>query len=147
MANVEVRDNVLWIKHIHGAGDLRSALEALPADATVQLKVDGEMGVWRKMKMNAHTNTPTPGLQPIGPAQKRWRELFRARHDNGGELVEIELADIGLALKLKASEKQSTSSPTSIERAAAWEAIKDLWRTGGWRSDAPYGPRDELYDR
>lgn len=148
MANVEVRDNVLWLKHIHGDPHLRDQLESLPAESTVQLKVDGALGVWRKMKANARTNAATPGLQPVGPAANHWRSLFRDARGGDGVLVEIELKDFALIAKDRSRRSASAASDvTPAERRAAWEAIKDIWRTGGWRSEAPYGPRDELYDR
>ena len=85
MAVVEVKDFVLWTKHIHGDAALRDRLLALAAGEVVRLVVDDFAGVWSKME-DGKNGVPTPGLKPIGPAQARWRELYRERR---GELVEI----------------------------------------------------------
>jgi uncharacterized protein (DUF1778 family) len=36
--------------------------------------------------------------------------------------------------------------PSDAERDAAWQALEELTKEG-WRSEAPYGDRDELHDR
>lgn len=149
MAHVEVRDNVIWTKHIHGDLKVRAVLEQLPAEGTMTLRVAGELGVWRKMRANATTGAHTPGLQPIGAAATRWRALYKAAKRDGGAVVDIEVpasspADVDVVLSMP-SLKLERASPE--ERRAAWEAIQDLWRTGGWRSDGAYGSRDELHER
>src|SRR5262249_50456430 len=106
--------------------------------------VDGRIGTWRKMSRNATTGASTPGLQPLGDAGKHWRELFRMHKEDGGAVVEIELvsSETGPLPAVKA--RWEEASPD--EREAAWEAFKAL-RQAGWRSDKPYGARDELYER
>ncbi len=36
---------------------------------------------------------------------------------------------------------------TTAERVAAIAALFEMAKREGWRSDRPYGPREELYDR
>lgn len=148
MAQVEVRDHVIWTKHIHGSRELQMTLDRLPAEQTLILRVAGEVGTWRKMRRNATTGAGTPGLQPVGPAASRWRTLYREAKRAGGALVDIELVQpLTESDPATFAPSRRRNGPTLEERAAAWEAIKELWRTGGLRSDAPYGPRDELHER
>ena len=145
MAQVEVRDYALWTKHIHGSESLKQRLESLAPDQTVVLRVAGEEGVWRKMSAYRTSGTPTPGLSPIGPMQARWGELYRRVKSAGGGVVEIELVgETGGAPAADTSTRWEMAS--EAEREAAWEALKALSQAG-WRSEGPYGPRDELYDR
>ncbi len=65
MSVVEVRDYVLWPKHIHGNASLRDELLALGAGALVKLVVDGFEGTWVKMD-DGKTGAPTPGLKALG---------------------------------------------------------------------------------
>ena len=84
---MEVRDFVLWPKHIHGTGDLKEALLDLKAGETVELVVNGYRGHWAKMA-DGKDGRPTPGLKPIGTARDEWHAL----KGRWGELVEIERA-------------------------------------------------------
>jgi hypothetical protein len=143
MAQVEVVDYLLWTKRIHGSLELKSALDALPPESTVRLKVAGRTGIWRKMSRNSTTGASTPGLQPLGEAGKHWRELFKAHKDAGGTVVEIELDDSEATTPSQMRERWEEASPEDQE--AAWEAFKAL-RRAGWRSERPYGARDELYE-
>jgi hypothetical protein len=131
-AQVEVRDRVLWIPHIHGGKALAERLERLAAGETTQLKVDGRVGVWEKMR-DRPDGSPTPGLKPIGAMGEHWRALFQKRRK-----ALVDIAD--------GAKSAQISARTDEERAAAWQAILDATRAG-WRSEAPYGPRDELYER
>jgi hypothetical protein len=148
MAQVEVRDRVMWTRHIHGDVGLQDALNELSAETTTTLRVAGELGVWRKMRANVTTGAPTPGLRPIGPAAIRWRELYKAAKAEGGAVVDIELAQSAPVSEQAEHEAPSLAweRASPQEQRAAWAAIKRLW-DAGWRSDAPYGPRDELYER
>ena len=84
---IEVRDFVLWPKHIHGTGNLKEALLALEAGEIVELVVNGYRGHWEKMA-DGKDGRPTPGLKPIGMAKKEWHGL----KDRWGDLVEIKRA-------------------------------------------------------
>lgn len=75
---VEVRDYVLWPKHIHGDLALRKELLALEAGAVIALMVDGTAGTWVKMD-DSRTGAPTPGLKALGAARDHWHGLFRSR--------------------------------------------------------------------
>lgn len=85
MSVVEVRDYVLWPKHIHGNVDLRDELLALDAGAIVKLVVDDFEGTWVKMD-DGKTGTPTPGLKALGNARLHWHGLFREQR---GAVVEV----------------------------------------------------------
>lgn len=85
MSVVEVRDYVLWPKHIHGNASLRDELLALGAGALVKLVVDGFEGTWVKMD-DGKTGAPTPGLKALGSAREHWHGLFRKRR---GAVVEV----------------------------------------------------------
>jgi len=82
---VEVRDDVIWIKHIHGTKKLKAILTSLEEGDVVRLKVDFFKGHWVKMQNNPN-GRPTPGIRPIGNAKTRWKDL-QAKH---GDLVTIE---------------------------------------------------------
>lgn len=72
---VEVRDHVLWVKHIDGAKRTLDWLFALPAGETVRLVVDGVSGDWRKMN-DGKDGRPTPGFIPIDEGSKaHWHGL------------------------------------------------------------------------
>lgn len=147
VAQVEVVDHLLWTKRVHGAPELRSKLEALEAGQTVMLKVAGEVGHWRKMSDNKTTGAPTPGLQPLGGSAAHWREIYRVSKSKGGALVDIQMIENwngDVSDLSRPAERWEVAPPQ--ERRAAWEAFKAL-RCAGWRSEAPYGPRDELYER
>jgi hypothetical protein len=77
MSVVEVRDYVLWPKHIHGNPKLRDELLALQAGALITLEVDGVTGTWVKME-DGNNGVPTPGLKALGTARDHWHGLFRA---------------------------------------------------------------------
>jgi len=145
MAQVEVKDYALWIKHIHGNELLKRHLETLEPNQTVVLRVGGDEGLWRKMSAYRTTGHSTPGLSPLGPMQATWRALYRSLKSKGGGLVDIELVkDTSPAGAEEAPSRWEMAS--EAEREAAWEAFKALSKAG-WRSEGPYGPRDELYER
>ena len=143
MAQVEIVDNVMWTKRVHGSPELRSALEALPPEATVRLKVAGRIGFWRKMARNSTTGAATPGLRPLGEAAGYWRQLFRAHKATGGTVVDVEMVSSESDASPQPSDRWERASVP--EREAAWQAFKAL-RHAGWRSEKPYGPREELYE-
>lgn len=87
MAMVEIRDHSIWIKHIHGTGDLKDKLMGLVEGDLIELKVDGFRGMWRKMD-DGKDGRKTNGIRGLGLSQKRWHAL----QDRRGELVEIEEA-------------------------------------------------------
>lgn len=86
---VEVRDHVLWVRHIAGGAELKTWLEQIPAGASIRLIVDGVAGDWRKMD-DGKDGRPTPGFKPVTePGRSRWYDL----QDRRGALVAFVLAD------------------------------------------------------
>lgn len=84
MGHLEIRDHVVWIKHIHQNEGLQKALIGLAAGQLVELKVDGIRGMWKKMD-DGKDGRQTPGIKPIGKARVRWHAL----QDRRGDLVPI----------------------------------------------------------
>ena len=87
-ATVEVRDHVLWTKHIRGDDAVKVALNTLGERSRVELEVDGFRGTWQKMNVGP-SGQPTPGIKPVGPARPHWHALVR---DRLGSTVTIALA-------------------------------------------------------
>lgn len=146
-AIVEIRDYSLWVKHIRGNEELSRALEALHPGELVHLSVGGYKGVWQK-KENGSNGLPTPGLKPLGEMRERWFRWFKERR---GEMVKIEL-DGEIARNSARTRRPAARIPleyptaSKAEQEAAWAALQaDM--NAGWRSEEPYGPRDELYER
>lgn len=79
MSFVEIRDHVLWAKHIHGNDSLKDEITGLDAGELIELEVDGFRGMWEKMDDGAD-GRPTTGIKPLGNARKHWHEL---QHDRG----------------------------------------------------------------
>jgi hypothetical protein len=149
MASTTVSDYVIWAKHIHDDPELAQRVLAMWAGQTIQLEVDGIRGTWRKMEDGAD-GRPTPGIRPVGAAQEVWRYLYRRRR---GEVVTLKVVDSnpGVAEASDAERRAKLVFPplgkTPEKRDAALQRFLALGREGQWRSDGPYGPRDELYDR
>jgi len=87
MSRVEIRDHVLWIKHIHQNSPLVKKLADLQAGDLVELEIDGFRGTWKKMD-DGKDGRQTPGIKPLGKAREHWHRL----QDRRGDLVSIELA-------------------------------------------------------
>ncbi len=84
---VEVKDNVIWLKHLHGDAGLASFLAELNVGEVKALRVDGFEGFWEKMA-DGKDGRPTPGIKPIGKARDHWNQLFVNKR---GDVVEIEV--------------------------------------------------------
>lgn len=85
MTTVEVRDDVIWLKHLNDELIGRE-LSILPAGRRLRLKVAGRVGIWEKMK-DGSDGRPTPGLRPVGEARAQWAKLQEHR----GEEVDFEV--------------------------------------------------------
>lgn len=145
-AAVEVRDYSLWIKHIRGNERLSRTLDGLRGGDLVRLSVGGYKGVWQK-KEDGSNGLPTPGLKPLGEMRARWFRWFKERR---GEMVKIELDEevsaSGRTWRAAARIPLEYPKASKAEQEAAWAALQaDM--NAGWRSEEPYGPRDELYER
>lgn len=88
IAMVEVRDFVIWVKHIHGNSKVRESLDKLDAGELIELRVDDCRGIWEKMN-EGKDGRPTPGIKPIGRAREKWHTLYA---DNRGDVVSITVA-------------------------------------------------------
>ena len=148
MASTTVSDYVIWAKHIHDDPELVQRVLAMWAGETIQLEVDGVRGTWRKMDDGAD-GRPTPGIRPVGSAQEVWRYLYKRRR---GEVVSLEMIESnpGVSEASEADRREkllfSALGKTQEERDVALHALLNFYKLG-YRSDEPYGPRDELYDR
>ncbi len=138
MANVTVSDVTIWTKHIHGDPALTEAIAALAAGQTVRLKIDGVSGAWCKMA-NGKDGRPTRGIRPLGAASDHWQKLFKERRK---DVVMIEL-------EVRTERGAIPIIPSPVSDAERQAAVESLLSFGGqgWKSDEPYGSRDELYDR
>ena len=148
MASTTVSDYVIWAKHIHDDPELAQRVLSMWAGETIQLEVDGVRGTWRKMDDGAD-GRPTPGIRPVGAAQEVWRYLYRRRR---GEVVSLRVVETrpGVSEASEAERRERLLFPplgkTQEERDAALQELLNFDKLG-YRSDGPYGPRDELYDR
>ena len=79
-----MRDHALWIKHIHGNEPLKEKLLELAGGELVQLEVDGQAGMWKKMD-DGKDGRPTPGIKGLAKARDHWHGLQESR----GEMVSI----------------------------------------------------------
>jgi len=137
MAQTIVSDFVIWTKHIHGDAQIEKRILGLREGETLDLKVDGVVGTWNRMK-DGKDGRPTPGIRPVGKAKDFWRELYDARR---GDLVSLELlgpADL--------NGPQNTLTRTSDSKREALEAYLAL-SGQGWRSEGRTFDRDEMHER
>ncbi|MDX2141843.1 MAG: DUF429 domain-containing protein [Rhodospirillaceae bacterium] len=84
---VQIRDHVIWFRHISGPSDLKSQISNLKSGAQIKLLVDGYAGNWQRMNAGP-SGAPVDGLKPIADTKKKWADLQSRR----GEWVEIKIA-------------------------------------------------------
>lgn len=89
MSFVQVRDYALWSDDIHGDKALQQRIGEMREGETIELKVEGCLGTWRRLR-NGAGGRPGPGLQAEGLAQSRWHEL---RNERRSGLATIEVCD------------------------------------------------------
>jgi hypothetical protein len=145
MASALVKDYVLWAKHIRDDPRLVDRVLRMQAGEKIELSVDGIAGTWAKMA-NGKDGTPTAGLRPLDRMKKVWGTYFRERKE---QIVEIRAGDDEGARSVARKPSLPVYPPlarTEEERRAAFEALMKI-AGQGWRSEGPYGPRDELYER
>jgi hypothetical protein len=76
VGTLEVRDSVVWIKHISGSNNLVDQMNSLEAGEQIELEIDGETGIWERMR-DGKDGRPTYGIKPVGPAKDMWEGLAR----------------------------------------------------------------------
>jgi len=141
-ATTIVSDYVIWVKQVQGDARIAEQILDLQPGHTIDLLVDGVRGVWRKMD-DGKDGRPTRGIRPLGRTHEFWRTLYQSRR---GDVVTLELPQDAEGAPRPRIAISPPLGRTPEERDAALEALLELGRQG-WRSDAPYGSRDELYDR
>ena len=85
---IEVRDAVLWVKHIRHDNPLWTRLAELSEGTRIELDIDGFRGTWEKMR-DGRDGRPTPGLKPQGSARAHWRVLYEKKRG-----IEVTIAPI-----------------------------------------------------
>ena len=156
MATTTISDYVIWTKHIHDDAVLAERLARLGEGETIELRIDGVVGTWLKMK-NGADGRPTPGLKPLGRTQAFWNELFKSRRGDIVSLVhEADVTDgvfetdaVAFAHASPAPNVDSAIGRlvrTQADRDAALSALLDGAK-GEWRSEGRTMTRDEMHER
>jgi hypothetical protein len=89
MGRLTIRDDVVWARHIEGEPEITRRILAMPANAPIDLVVDGRPVRFLKMR-DGRDGRPTPGLRP-DPAFKQFWDSMQARR---GEVVDVRLEGI-----------------------------------------------------
>jgi hypothetical protein len=95
MGYVKIGDDLLWSKSIEGDNDLRDRINNLPAEASIDLEIDGIVGHWQKAK-TGKDGRPTSAVKPVGPMREVWKR-FQARRGEVVRIRETRTADSYLA--------------------------------------------------
>lgn len=141
-AQTEVRDYVIWSKHLHGDPALQARIETLAPAEVLDLEVDGVRGSWRKMDQG-RDGRATPGIRPLGSAQAFWRDLYRSRR---GDVVSVALVSESLSARQRAAVILPALGKTAEERQASLDALL-AFAGQGWMSDGTPFDRDEAHER
>ena len=142
-AQTEIRDYVIWSKHLHGDLNLPARIEALDAGETIRLEIDGVRGDWRKMD-DGKDGRPTPGIRPLGATQAFWRDLYKFRR---GEVVSVKLLSSGQGdPATRAAVIFPALGKTEDERRSALDALFAM-AGQGWRSEGERLDRAEMHER
>ncbi len=141
MAKTEIRDYCIWAKHLRGDAHLVEKVLSMRPGEEIELSVDGIVGRWSKMAESA-SGMPTPGLRPVQQMKAVWGALYR---DRRGEEIVVDLVRGSNAATGGDAPIQAPTLQDAGERRAALQALFDMAER--WRSEAPYGSRDELYER
>lgn len=81
---VEIRDDVIWARHLKDSPALYDAVIRLADDEIIRLSVDGIVGKWARMRTGSD-GRPTLGLKPVGAMAAVWKRFQQRR----GEKVRI----------------------------------------------------------
>jgi len=82
---MEIRDNVIWAKHLRPDTKLQTAVLDLKDDETIKLSVDGIVGDWIKMR-TGKDGRPVQGIKPSGAMIAVWDRMQKRR----GEKVPVD---------------------------------------------------------
>ncbi|PWK63881.1 hypothetical protein [Aminobacter sp. AP02] len=85
---IEIRDDVIWAKHLRANPALYNTVLNLAPEETINLSVDGIFGKWAKMRTGADGRS-TLGLKPVGAMATVWQRLQERR----GEKVHVHWPD------------------------------------------------------
>ena len=128
----EVRDHVLWTKHIRGDDTLKVTLNALSERSQIDLEVDGYRGTWQKMD-DGRNGQPTAGLKPLEPARSHWHTLVR---NTMGSVVTIALASDAQNAATGRDEQSFEEVWAQIQRnVASGDTIRNWSRHSGYRGN------------
>lgn len=141
-ARTEVRDYVIWSKHLHGDPALQARIETMAPAEVLDLEIDGVKGSWRKMDQG-RDGRPTPGIRPLGSAQDFWRDLYRSRR---GDVVSVALASDAPSAAQRAAVIMPALGKTEEERQASLDALL-AFAGQGWMSDGAPFDRDDAHQR
>lgn len=148
MAQTEIKDHVIWAKHVHGDVELAARIVGMRPGDLIVLSVDGVTGRWRKMD-DGKDGRPTAGLRPVGDASDHWQDMFKHRR---GEVVSLAIADADVVAQWgqRGVAEEQTVYAAKIERAdPLWKeaAFQALLSGGGhgYASDDAWRRREEFY--
>jgi len=141
MAQTTVSDFVICTKHLHGDSNLVERVMALAPGDTINLKVEGVVGPWRKMD-DGKDGRPTRGIRPIGKMQAWWSELYASRR---GAVVAIDIEPVE-PTESPAARAAARIIRSEAERQSAISALLEL-AGKGWRSEGRTVTRDEMHER
>lgn len=88
MVNMEIRDDVIWIKHLRDDDRLFSVVNTLEQNEKITLLVDGRPVGFRKM-VDGKDGRPTPGLK----ADDSFKEFWKSLQPRRGEFIRVGLAN------------------------------------------------------
>lgn len=95
MTSVEIRDNNLWVKHIHGGARLRDRILSLKPGELIELEVAGVVGAWEKARLGKDGRAQD-AIKPVGNMKKVW-DRFQSRRGEIVEIREVRTADTYLS--------------------------------------------------
>lgn len=82
---MEIRDDVIWAKHLKASPELYDAVVNLEENEIIRLSVDGIIGRWARMR-TGKDGRPTLGLKPVGAMAQVWKRMQERR----GEKVPLD---------------------------------------------------------
>jgi hypothetical protein len=87
LAQLNVRHNAIWAKHIDNGPHIVEAICRLEANAPLTLRLDKRAVVFRKMR-DGTDGRPTLGLRADDSSKDFWNTIYATRR---GDVIEIEL--------------------------------------------------------